>query len=464
MNTKKTNKRIGIILICMMVFTLLFNTLSMTVFADKKDDEHVHEWKYESVEEGTKENKEGKEVKGYYVTRECQDKDCKEKQENKFVKKDSDFTAANGWMEKLAVPFGFIIKFFYDLIPVYAVALLFFAVAMKVILFPFGIKQQKNSIKQAKLRPKEMAIRKKYAGRNDKATQQKVQEEIMALYQKENFNPMSGCLPLLLQMPILFALFRVIYNPLRFTAGVHRDTITAIGRRLIDLGVEYKGAYLNKTALRIGDLPIATLLKDKENLGLVKDLLPKNFENPDLSFLGIDLSKTPTFEFNLLIIIPIATFIIVYLSMWLTRKLTYQPTVNQTGDAGMSTKIMDLVMPAMSTYFTFLYPAVLGLYWIFQNILSVLQQLILKKMYPIPVFTEEDYAAAEKEMAGKNKKDKKKNVTYKRHPKSLHHIDDDDDYVAPAKPEPKKNTGKKNPESANPLIDAAPLKDDEKDN
>ena len=264
-------------------------------------------------------------------------------------------------------------------------------------------------------------------------------------------------------MPILFALFRVIYNPLRFTAGLGRETITAIGRRLIDLGIVYDGKLLSSNTLRIGDLPIATLLKDESNYELVKDLLPKNFKVPDLTFLGIDLSQVPKLEFNLLILIPIATFVIVYFSMWLTRKLTYQPT--QTGDAGLSTKIMDLVMPAMSTWFTFMYPAVLGLYWIFQNILSVLQQLILKKMFPIPVFTDEEYAAAERELAGKNKKDKKKaNVTYKRHPKSLHHIDDDDDDIAPAKPEPKKPAVKKKPESANPLIDAAPLKDDEKDN
>ncbi|MBR5515002.1 MAG: YidC/Oxa1 family membrane protein insertase [Clostridia bacterium] len=466
MNRNFLNKRIGTILICMMVFTLLFNALSLTAFADKKNSEHVHEWKYESYEEGTKKGKDGTEYEGYYVTRECLDKDCKEVEENKFVKKVTNekklYTAPDSWMEKLAIPFGFVLRFFYNLVPIYAVALLFFAIAMKIILFPFGIKQQKNSVKQAKLRPKEMAIRKKYAGRDDRATQQKVQEEIMALYQKENFNPMSGCLPLLLQMPILFALFRVIYNPLRFTAGVSKDVITDIGRRLIDLGVLYKGEALTKDALRIGDLPIATILKNENNLELVRDLLPKGFENPDLTFLGIDLSRTPTLEFNLLIVIPIATFVIVYFSMWLTRKLTYQPT--QTGDAGMSNKIMDLVMPAMSTWFTFMYPAVLGLYWIFQNILGVVQQLILKKMFPIPVFSDEDYAAAEKEMAGKSKKDKKKNVTYKRHPKSLHHIDDEDDDVAPVKPEPKKSTVKKKPESASPLIDAAPLKDNETDN
>ena len=78
-------------------------------------------------------------------------------------------------------PFGQLMRLFYEWTGSYAIALLLFAVVIKLVLFPFGIKQQKNSIKQAKLRPKEMAIRKKYAGREDKPTQQKMQQEIMEL-------------------------------------------------------------------------------------------------------------------------------------------------------------------------------------------------------------------------------------------------------------------------------------------
>ena len=74
----------------------------------------------------------------------------------------------------------------------YVVALFIFAILIEILMLPFGIKQQKNSIKQAMLRPKEMSIRKKYAGRNDQPTQQKVSQEIQELYQKEGFNPMSG--------------------------------------------------------------------------------------------------------------------------------------------------------------------------------------------------------------------------------------------------------------------------------
>ena len=107
------------------------------------------------------------------------------------------------------VPLGFIIKLCYGLTQNYAVTLFLFSLVLQLLLLPFGIKQQKNTVKQASLRPKEMAIRKKYAGRTDQATQQKLNNEIMDLYQRENFNPMGGCLPLLIQMPILFSLYNV---------------------------------------------------------------------------------------------------------------------------------------------------------------------------------------------------------------------------------------------------------------
>lgn len=360
------------------------------------------------------------------------------------------YTPADGIWEKVAIPFGWIIRVCYNLIPNYAVALLIFAIIMKVILFPFGIKQQKNSMKQASLRPKEMAIRKKYAGREDKATQQKVQQEIMDLYQKENFNPMGGCLPLLLQFPILFALFSVIRNPLRYITGLTVSEIGAIGNRLIGEGV----GSVKKFAT--GDLEILKLIKDKENFELIADIVPDKLgavsDLPNLTiFGGLDLSATPELKFNILILIPIITFITVFLSMKLTKKLTYQP--QQTGDAKTSGAIMDLMMPAMSTWFTFMYPAVLGLYWIFQNLLGVVQQVILKKMYPIPVFTEEDYKKAEKELMGKAEKKKKPQGPQKRHPKSLHHIDDDDMEVMEEKP---KTETKKN----DSIIESAPLKDE----
>ena len=135
-----------------------------------------------------------------------------------------------GIVDIIRVPIAFILRICHDFcnwlgIGNYLFALLFFAIIMQIVLLPFAIKQQKNSIRQASFAPKVAAIRNKYKGQNDKATQQKIQEETMALYNKEHFNPMGGCLPLLIQMPILFALFRVITMPMRYLAGIHTEAI-----------------------------------------------------------------------------------------------------------------------------------------------------------------------------------------------------------------------------------------------
>ncbi|MBQ3231166.1 MAG: membrane protein insertase YidC [Clostridia bacterium] len=102
----------------------------------------------------------------------------------------------------------------------YIFALLFFAIAMELILLPLKIKQQKSSIMMAKVKPKEMAIREKYKGREDRATQQKMTMEIQNMYQENGYNQFSGCLPLLVQLPIVFILFAIVRNPVSYATNL----------------------------------------------------------------------------------------------------------------------------------------------------------------------------------------------------------------------------------------------------
>ena len=342
----------------------------------------------------------------------------------------------------LRVPFSYVIRFAYQLIPNYAVALLLFAIVMKAVLFPFSIKQQKNMVKQASLRPKEAAIRKRYAGRTDRPTQQKMQSEIMDLYQRENFNPMGGCLPMLLQFPILIALYNVIINPLKYLCGFSSARITAIQNEMTRLYTMVQdGSFspvgkLSETILkRLESGTEISKLSGIEQVNVIRYLGEENFAKwlgdtklPDFTLGPINLSLTPNFTSDfILLLIPVLTFLIAFFSMRLTRKMSYQP--EQTADQAMSTKIMDFTMPLISVWITFTVPAVVGIYWIYQNILSVVQQFILKKMYPIPTFTDEEMKRIEKEMNGKLKPkrdDSAASSGEKKKVRSLHHIDDDD--------------------------------------
>ncbi len=313
--------------------------------------------------------------------------------------------------------FGYVLRFFYNLIPNYAVALLLFAVFVKIILFPLGIKQQKNMVKQASLRPKEAAIRKKYAGRTDKVTQQKLNEEIMGLYQSENFSPMSGCLPMLIQLPIIFILYEVIRRPLKYLCMLSDETIAKIGEVCKSLNPDMAISVNND---------ISFIEPIKNNFEAFKEVLG-DFTLADLPnfnvFGVIDLSETPTVALNWLILIPILTFVFQFFSMKLTRKFTYQAPAAAGGpDVGKSMKIMDYTMPLMTVWISFMMPAVIAMYWIYQNIFGVVQQIILSKMYPIPTFTDEELKRLEKEYGGNVKKEKKK-------VRSLHNIDKDDSEV-----------------------------------
>ncbi|MGM9636687.1 MAG: YidC/Oxa1 family membrane protein insertase [Eubacteriales bacterium] len=334
---------------------------------------------------------------------------------------------------------GKVLGFFNSITGNYLLAIFLFALLFKIILVPFSVKQQKNQVKQARLQPKVAAIRKKYAGKTDAETQQKINQETQELYSSEGFSPFAGCLPLLLQFPIILALYYVIRNPLQYICGVSKEAVNVILEAVKALN---EGATVNDS------LQAMTYLKgdgfaqvQAKVVELAGDVDVSSFTSlaekdlPDFSLFGLnfDLSVTPSYAFNWYLLIPVLTFVILFLSTKLTRKLSYVP---QQETPGCSNWILDLAMPAMSTYFTFMFPALLGVYWMFNNILGVLQQVVLRALFPAPKFTEEDYKAAERAMKGKGGKTMATDsrvVPGKKYV-SLHHIDDDDPVDLPVLP------------------------------
>ena len=343
------------------------------------------------------------------------------------------------WDTIINRPLGWIIEISYRFTHNYAIALFIFALVLQIVLFPLGIKQQKNSVKQASLRPKEMAIRKKYAGRNDKPTQQKLNEEIMELYQRENFNPMGGCLPMLIQLPILFSLYNVVISPLKYICGFGAETIKNIQLKVYEIlqaaGTEGFEAFAE--GKMVSQINLITKMRELGLTNFVGENGQAITESmlPDFTIFGgkLDLSMIPIQHlWSILLLIPALTLVVTYGSTWISRKLMYNPNPEAQNDISM--KIMNLSMPLLSVYISFTVPATIGLYRIFRSILGVLQQFALSKMFPIPKFSEEDYKAAEREA---NFKALSKNQQKKQKVRSLHHIDDDD-YEQPEQPVDKK--------------------------
>ncbi len=318
----------------------------------------------------------------------------------------------------------------------------FFAILVEIIMLPLGIRQQKKSREQAKLRPKEMAIRKKYAGRNDQATQQKLNQEIQQMYTDAGVNPMSGCLPLLLSLPVIMALYYIVIDPLKYIMGSPAEVSSAL-TTFATTAKAAGGLGLDLTA-RNGTIEVLSLIEESQIAGLanfqfftngqacVDTLTPLMDKVPSFSMFNINFGLTPQFDFSsinaVLLLVPVLTFLVYFLSSKVTRKLTQASAVQQDAATGCSNKMMDIMMPAMSAWFTFMVPAAVGLYWGIKSIIGMGKQFILSKVMPMPKFTEADYKAAERELAGKEKnKPVKKSGTKNPNIRSLHHIDDEDE-------------------------------------
>ncbi len=130
-------------------------------------------------------------------------------------------------MRFIYLPFSYIMKFCVWIAQnSYLFGLFFFALVFQLLLqFPLAIKQQKSQIARAKIQPKELAIRERYAGRTDRVTQQKMQTEIQEMYQKEGFSPFSGCLPMLIQLPLIFILFAIVRYPVQYSSSFTDEAV-----------------------------------------------------------------------------------------------------------------------------------------------------------------------------------------------------------------------------------------------
>lgn len=321
-------------------------------------------------------------------------------------------------LDILYIPMGYLIRIAYSLTNNYLFAIFLFTLIMEIILSPFGIKQQKNQVKQAMLAPKVAAIRKKYAGRNDQATQQKMQQEMMDMYKAENYNPASGCGTLLIQFPIIICLYNVVVNPLRYISDVPNAQIDALKTFLESQGVEI--------SLRNAQIDIINAIRDNVSdyftiaPALEKAVLPIFKVGP------FDLSQVPEISFNpfnWLMLIPVITFVVMILSQKIMQRFTYQDPAAAEAQNNASMKIMMWTMPLLSVYIEFQMAAAIGVYWIFRSIIQTLERIILYKLIPIPKFTEEDFKAAEKAVGAPAKVKKNENSAPVR---SLHHIDDEE--------------------------------------
>ena len=289
--------------------------------------------------------------------------------------------------------FGWLLMFCYDLVDSYGLAILLFTVITKAVLFPLGIPQQRSSSRKAKVYPQEIAIQNRYGGpgnlRNlDQTAQQKYYAELQAMYKANKVNQLAGCLPTLLQFPLIIALYRAIYRPITYMLGFNIENFMSILGEGTTLKIaQGKELQIISEVQKLGTEAAAALPNAAaEEISRLQDL---NF-----NFLGMDLTQIiGTNFFQLLIIIPVLSGATTYLYQFLMKKFNPMPPVLTEDDPSKGMNSFMKFMPLMSVVFAFMLPSGLGLYWIFSNLAMILQSFILSRMYPVHYPTREEALA-----------------------------------------------------------------------
>ena len=222
-----------------------------------------------------------------------------------------------------------------------------------------------------KIQPKLNEIQKKYQYDKEKQSQ-----EMMKLYQEYKINPMSGCLPLLIQMPIILILYQAIYRPLTYMFGPNHgftpEVVTALLEKVQTLSGSGGRAVTEISVFSYWD-----------QLG---NLLPAGAHAMNFNFFGLDLSQIPNFRVpSLLWIIPVLCGVTTYALSALTTAQTKNSQPASDNPTANSMQTMQMFMPFMTAFFAFSLPAALGFYWTISNVVRMGQQVYLNNRFKAAV-------------------------------------------------------------------------------
>ncbi|WP_026492697.1 YidC/Oxa1 family membrane protein insertase [Butyrivibrio sp. XPD2002] len=304
-------------------------------------------------------------------------------------------------------------------IPSTGLAIILFTIIMYFLLMPLTYKQQKFSKLQARMNPEIQEIQKKYKGKKDNESMLAQQEEIKAVYAKYGVSQTGSCVQLLIQLPIMIALYRVIYSmpayvsqvksafyplvtQLRETAGSAEflQTLSSAGQYSKQFTNE---AFTSGNTTYIENTFIDVLYKAStkdwasltEKFGSLSDSIANSHAliSKYNNFLGLNMGDSPSYMVqtawaNKSFVLFVVALIIPFLScftQWVSIKLMPQaaPTSNDPNDQAAqmanSMKTMNMMMPLMSLFFTFTFPAGLGIYWIAGAVVRTVQQIVINK-------------------------------------------------------------------------------------
>lgn len=273
--------------------------------------------------------------------------------------------------------FGYLLNFIYSFVKNYGLALIIFSIIVKIIMLPISIKQQKTLKKSGKIQGQLKELQDKYS-----KDQEKLAQETMDLYKRENMSPFSGCLSSIIQIVLLIAMFMIVRQPLTYML------------KLDPAEIESYTQYVNKDSA----YKEIEIIKEAANNEAIK-------VDIDMNFLGIDLSNVLMQDWQnwTAYILPVLYVLTSIISLRMNSNLTAgakkdkekkkeeskkekdKKEDDDTVDmATEMTKNMNIFMPIMSVSIAIVVPQGLALYWLMNNILMIAERIIINKVSKEP--------------------------------------------------------------------------------
>jgi len=316
-------------------------------------------------------------------------------------------------------------------IPNVGLSIIIFTVVIYLLMMPLTIKQQKFSKLSAKMNPELQAIQAKYKNKKDNDSMMAMNEETRAVYAKYGVSPSGSCVQLLIQMPILFALYRVIYAMPAYVGKIG-DTFRVLADKIITVDnanflqnsgvdsiaktVSMYGKNITSGNIQNGIVDVLNMLSTSDmklisdhyglsslqfngeyilsQLNAAGDVVTRGLIDSYNNFLGINIGNSPSYMVTqawnaeggvqwLLIISALIIPLLSAVTQWINTKLMPQADTGNKNDQqnsmAQSMKMMNTMMPIMSAFFCYTLPAGMGLYWIAGAVVRSIQQIVINK-------------------------------------------------------------------------------------
>ena len=325
-----------------------------------------------------------------------------------------------GWITSF---FGMLLNYIFEFVvmvmpaPVatLGISIIVFTIITRLLMTPLQIMQQRTTKGMAIIQPELQKLQKKYENKKDADSQAKYSAEMQALYKKHNINPLAGCLPLIIQMPLIMALFGVLRDASSYIVKL-QEVYVGLANAIMDSVSNYQqilAPYLDIHSM--GGKMAFDLTQATANEGVLglKDLLSKLtsvqwsevlaqipadaaagmqslFElKKSYEWFGVNLVDTPSQLVKvggtgmfIALLVPVLVWVstVIYSKYTMAQSQASQPKGDANDQQAKTMKTMNMVLPLMTAFFSYTMPTGLALYWIAGNVIMLVQQVVVNKM------------------------------------------------------------------------------------